>query len=353
MIRTTYNPWLTRFAWLTAAATLVLISVGGLVTSHEAGMSVPDWPNSYGYNMFFFPVSKWVGGIFYEHTHRLVASGVGLLTTVLAAWLWVKESRPWMRWLGVVAFVSVVVQGVLGGLRVTLLKDELGIFHAAIAQLFFCLTVAIALFSGRWWQSLRAGLAPDRRLSRSLWLTVGIILGQLILGATMRHQHAGLAIPDFPLAYGRWWPAMDPQAVSTYNQNRMETGGEAPVTPFQVGLQMIHRLVALAIVVLVSSIAWLARSRPGSSGILARGTTVWWVLIVVQAGLGAATIWTGKSADVATAHVTVGALSLATGIWLALTASRLRRLAASRIGGKNRATQPHSISPRSFLPEAS
>src|SRR5947207_8706668 len=151
MTRTTDNVWLSRFALLTAFATLVLICVGGLVTSHGAGMAVPDWPNTFGYNLFFFPVSQWVGGVFYEHTHRLVASGVGLLTTILAVWLWLKESRRWLRWLGVIGFFSVVLQGVLGGLRVVLFKDELGIFHAALGQLFFVLTCSIALFTSRWW----------------------------------------------------------------------------------------------------------------------------------------------------------------------------------------------------------
>ena len=102
MTRTADNPWLARFALLTALATLVLVCFGGLVTSHDAGMAVPDWPNTFGHNLFFFPVSRWVGGIFYEHTHRLVASGVGMLTTILAVWLWLKESRRWLRWLGVV-----------------------------------------------------------------------------------------------------------------------------------------------------------------------------------------------------------------------------------------------------------
>src|SRR5512147_1858483 len=113
-----HSPWLHRFAVLTAATTLALIWIGGLVTSHGAGMAVPDWPTTYGYNMFFFPISKWVGGIFYEHTHRLVASGVGFLTVILAVWLWVKESRPSLRWLGVLAVFLVMLQGVLGGLRV-------------------------------------------------------------------------------------------------------------------------------------------------------------------------------------------------------------------------------------------
>ena len=117
MLERRFNPWLYRFAVLTALATLALLGIGGLVTSHGVGMAVPDWPNTYGYNMFLFPPSKWVGGIFYEHSHRLVASGVGLLTTILAVWLWLAEPRRWLRWLGVSAFFAVVLQGVLGGLR--------------------------------------------------------------------------------------------------------------------------------------------------------------------------------------------------------------------------------------------
>src|SRR5882757_1515459 len=126
------NPWLCRFAILTAFVTFLLIGLGGLVTSHGAGMSVPDWPNTYGYNMFTFPISKWVGGIFYEHTHRLMASAVGFMTAILAIWLWVKEPRAWVRWLGVIAFFTVALQGLLGGLRVVLFKDQIGIFHAAL-----------------------------------------------------------------------------------------------------------------------------------------------------------------------------------------------------------------------------
>src|SRR6202012_1361604 len=107
-------------------------------------------------NMFLFPISKWVGGIFWEHSHRLLASGVGLLTTVLMVWLWLKEPRKWLRWLGVAAFFGVVLQGVLGGLRVVLAWDNLGIFHAALAQAFFVLLCAIALVTSRWWIQLPA-----------------------------------------------------------------------------------------------------------------------------------------------------------------------------------------------------
>src|SRR6266404_9865951 len=96
------NAWLHRYSMLTAMATLALIAIGGLVTSHGVGMAVPDWPNSYGYNMFFFPVSKWVGGIFYEHSHRLIASAVGLLTSILTLWLYGWKSRPVSRWSGAI-----------------------------------------------------------------------------------------------------------------------------------------------------------------------------------------------------------------------------------------------------------
>lgn len=338
-----FNPRLHRFAVLTALATLALLGVGGLVTSHGVGMAVPDWPNTYGYNMFLFPPSKWVGGIFYEHSHRLVASGVGLLTTILAAWLWFAESRRWLRWLGVIAFFAVVLQGVLGGLRVVLFKDQIGIFHAALAQLFFALVCALAFFTSRWWlergvprrgdanetaEPARAGIStPVRRLFLA---TTILIFLQLVLGATMRHQHAGLAIPDFPLAYGKIWPAMDATAVAAYNAGRLEVTTANPITATQIGLQMAHRLMALAILVCAGTLAWRAqqgrfnatrgeskaiRPNPVAARSLYQLTLFWLGLIFVQAGLGAWTIWSQKAADVATAHVLVGALSLVTGVF--------------------------------------
>src|SRR6185437_13270560 len=191
MSRSSSNPWLNRFAILTALATLALIGLGGLVTSHEAGMSVPDWPTSYGYNMFAFPVSQWIGGIFYEHTHRLLATIVGTMVVALTRWLggraackpllivgfaellagfallwhspelkatghflsgiggvvllagcvFVRNepaSKPLVR-LGWTVFFLVQLQGLLGGLRVVLFKDQIGIFHAAVAQIFLVL----------------------------------------------------------------------------------------------------------------------------------------------------------------------------------------------------------------------
>jgi len=329
MTRSTDNPWLSRFAVLTAVATLFLVGLGGVVTSKGVGMAVPDWPNTFGENMFFFPFSKWVGGVFYEHSHRLVASGVGLLTTILAAWLWLKESRRWLRWLGIIAFFAVVLQGVLGGLRVVLdkhgLGTELGIFHATIAQLFFVLICSIALFTTRWWQRLpleQLGSSKHSRLRYFFLLTTILILGQLVLGATMRHQHAGLAIPDFPLAYGKIWPAMDSESVAVYNQNRVEVQVYNSITALQIGLQMAHRIVALLILFAVIFSVRQAERRLGWKNPLARLSLVWLGLIAIQIALGAATIWSGKKVDVTTAHVAVGALSLVNGALLTIVAFR-------------------------------
>ena len=150
----TSTKWLNRFAWLTCVATLLLICSGGMVTSKNVGLAVPDWPTTFGYNMFLFPISKWVGGILFEHTHRLMGSLVGFLTIILAVWLWLREDRRWVRSLGVIAVVGVILQGILGGLRVTMMKDQIGIFHACVAQAFLGLLVFIALVTTKFWPSL-------------------------------------------------------------------------------------------------------------------------------------------------------------------------------------------------------
>jgi cytochrome c oxidase assembly protein subunit 15 len=324
-----HHPALFWFAVLNAAATFLLIGLGGLVTSHEAGMSVPDWPTSYGYNMFALPFHFWVGGAFFEHTHRLLASVVGLLTTLLAVWLWLKDARKWMHWLGVAAFLLVVAQGILGGLRVDLRMASLGIFHGAIAQTFLVLVCFLAVFTSRWWQEsapVPPVAVPRGLRSHVLWVTV-LIFGQLLIAATMRHQHAGLAISDFPLAYGKLWPDTSAAAVAGYNAHRVEMNGENPITAFQVELQMIHRLAAYAIFLGVAAAALLARKRLGGGDPLSRLALAWLGLLAVQILLGAATIWTNKAADVATAHVMVGALAMLTGALWCLIATRRTHLA--------------------------
>ena len=140
------------FAPIVAASTAVLIFAGGLVTSTGSGLSVPDWPNTYGWFMWAFPVSKMVGGIFYEHLHRLVASTVGFLIVILAIWLARAEPRRWVRKLGYLALAAVITQGILGGITVLwYLPDAVSIAHASLAQIVFCLTVTIALVTSRGW----------------------------------------------------------------------------------------------------------------------------------------------------------------------------------------------------------
>jgi len=341
------DPWLHRFAVLTAIITFFLLGLGGLVTSHEAGMSVPDWPTSYGYNMFALPIKFWKGGAFFEHTHRLLASGAGFLTTILAVWLWLKDPRKWMRWLGVTAFLLVVAQGVLGGLRVTLKMNDLGVIHGVVAQSFFILMCAIALFTSRFWVNWSAG-EKVFCVTRGLWTLVlavtVLIFCQLMLGATMRGQHAGLAIPDFPAAYGKIWPATSPDAIAHYNAQRMDVNGENPITAFQIVLQMAHRIVALTIFILVAAGAGLSWRQLGGKNPLARLAVFWLVLIVCQIALGAWTIWSNKAADVATLHVMVGALSLVTGaLWCIIAFGR--QAGEATIAPAGRISGAFSVSP--------
>src|SRR5437868_12215621 len=247
------NTCLNRFAWFTAVATLLLICSGGMVTSRGVGLPVPDWPTTFGYNMFLFPVSKWVGGILFEHTHRLIASAVGFLTIVLTIWLWRSESRRWVRNLGLIALAGVILQGILGGLRVTMLKDEIGIFHACVAQAFLALLVVIGLVTTNFWRSLEEidikpkKFPPIRRLVIAITLAIYV---QLALGATMRHQHRDLSILDFPTANGAWIPDTGATVLARINAWR-DARGLSDVTSFQIWLQMAHRFLALLIAIAV------------------------------------------------------------------------------------------------------
>lgn len=308
------NPHLTgsravhRIALFGALSTFLLIVVGGLVTSKGVGMSVPDWPTTYGYNMFLFPYSKWVGGIFWEHSHRLIASGVGLIALILAAVALWKEGRTWVKWLTIAAVILVCLQGLLGGLRVTLYKDQIGIFHALLAQSFFGLLLIITAVTGR---GFLAGKWTRDPVAGSLrWLCVAALLltyFQLGVAATIRHQHAPLAIRDFPAAYGTLIPATDSASLATINAQRA-ADRIAPVSAGQIHLQLLHRAgaVVLFIVVLIFTAKALQVTPLGH---WLRGWSLLWVgAILLQILLGGMTIWFNKAADVATTHMALGAL---------------------------------------------
>jgi cytochrome c oxidase assembly protein subunit 15 len=297
------NIGLHRFALFTAACTAFLIFVGGLVTSTESGLSVPDWPTTYGWNMFTFPYSKWVGGIFYEHGHRLTASFVGFLTIILTAWAWTRERRAWVRWLSTAALGAVILQGVLGGLTVRyLLPAWISTLHACLAQTFFCTVIALAVFTSPGWKRglpLVRSRAEGVSLQTLCTMTTAAVYVQLILGALMRHTDAGLAIPDFPLAFGRIIP---------------------PFTSGKIVIHFAHRAgAAIVAAMIIWTFSRIMRSYSDHS-LLFRPALVMLVLLTVQLALGATTVWTAKAVIPTTAHVLTGALVLGTSFLLTLRA---------------------------------
>jgi cytochrome c oxidase assembly protein subunit 15 len=306
------NVWLSRFAKLTVAATLCLIFIGGYVTTKDAGMSVPDWPTSFGYSMFTVPFAKWIGedalqtGKFYEHSHRLFASMVGFLTTILAVWLWKSEPRRWLRKLGLCAFLLVVAQGVLGGLRVTKTSTLLAMIHGCTAQAFLCLLVFIAAaVSPRWLEIARPVVGKNLRGIRWIsWLLVGAVYIQLVIGAVMRHLKAGLAIPTFPRSglSGEWIP---------------------PFWNLGIALNFSHRIGALVVTLIAIALLTLVFTRARRERSLAR--PVGWLafLVFMQIGLGAHIILKLRPPTITTLHVVNGAAVLATALLIALRASRL------------------------------
>jgi cytochrome c oxidase assembly protein subunit 15 len=301
-----------KFATFVAGCTVLLILAGSLVTSTGSGLSVPDWPTTYGWNMFTFPPSKWVGGILYEHGHRLIASTVGLFTIVLAAWLWLQEPRRWVRWLGVSALGTVIAQGVLGGLTVLFfLPTAISTAHAALAEIFFCLTVAIALFTSPAWiagyaQRAAGPAAPgadDATARRLTTATTALIYIQILLGATMRHSGAGLAIPDFPLMFGRLVP------------DHWSAG---------IAIHFAHRVGALVVACAVIATAAHVRYHHGRRQELTRPAALLGALVVVQVTLGALTVLSGRDVWINSFHVVGGALLLTTALVLTLRTWRVK-----------------------------
>jgi heme a synthase len=190
-----YRPGLHRFAAFTACVTLVLIIAGALVTSNDAGLSVPDWPTSFG---SIYKMPHMVNGVQYEHTHRLIAWFVGLLTIILSAWTLIREKRLSMRFLGFAAIGTVIFQGILGGITVLFyLPPLISSAHAALAQTFFCIAVLIAVLSGRQWIEDQSPVERDLRhpsLFTLAALSIFVLYVQLILGAMFRHHGMN------------WWP---------------------------------------------------------------------------------------------------------------------------------------------------
>jgi cytochrome c oxidase assembly protein subunit 15 len=293
--------WLHRYTLLVAFSTVLLIAAGGMVTSTGSGLSVPDWPNTYGHFMFLFPLDRWVGGIFYEHSHRLIASTVGFLTIVLAVWTWRVEPRRWVRNIAFAALGAVILQGLLGGLTVLLfLPPPVSIGHAGLAQLFFCLTLSLVVFtSPRWLRP--ADVSDDPSLRRLTATTTAMIYLQVLIGATMRHTGAGLAIPSFPLAFGRVIP---------------------PFWSTPIAIHFAHRAWALAVlgaIVVTTARVWTDH---GNRPELKRPAALLLVLVCAQIALGGIVVLSGLQPFLNTLHVVNGALILGTSLVLTLRSLR-------------------------------
>ena len=326
--RSPYSRLLHGIALATMLATFPLIFMGGLVTSHGAGMSVPDWPNSYGYNMFTFPPSKWVGGIFYEHTHRLMGTVVGMLSIALSVAAYAFERRKWARWLCYSVLAGVIFQGVLGGLRVVLVQLDLAIAHACIAQAFFCLAASAWLLTSRWWieapdLSQSDAVFTGRRLIVASVIALTAIYAQLIVGAMMRHDQAGLAVPTLPLAYGQIIPATDEASLHQINMDRAWKLNLPHVTAEQIWLHMGHRIGAVIVMItLLSAVTIAIRHHRRERGLF-RPAVLLILMLAAQLTLGVLTVLLRKPADIASLHVAVGALTLVTTFILTVRASRL------------------------------
>ena len=316
-----YNAKVHTLALITAAATFPLIFMGGLVTSHQAGMSVPDWPNSWGYNMFTFPPSKWVGGILFEHTHRLAGAFVGFLTVVLMIAAWWTDRRRWMRWTATAIVLAACAQGTIGGLRVVLSNRDLAIVHGCAAQVFFCFVAGYCVMTSRFWarrENLPKDELPATRTALKLAVTaVVVILIQLVIGAVMRHSDAGLAIPDFPTSYGHLMPptrldsAFRQQAIHRYGSEL----GLSRVSLFQIWINFSHRIGAAVVSAAVISLCVTILLRLRHQRAFATPACIALLLLVTQVTLGILTVLLRKPADVASAHVAIGSLLLVT-VWV-------------------------------------
>ncbi|MGF1634797.1 MAG: heme A synthase [Phycisphaerae bacterium] len=332
-------------AWAAFLFAFPLVWMGGLVTSTGAGLAVPDWPNSFGYNMFALPWEHWIGrhaidnGVFYEHSHRLLGSLLGIVAIWLHLETWYGPRRSLqMRWVTAGLLGAIIFQGLMGGLRVTELNNYFGWAHGIFGQCILAFAgVCVVLTSKPWTTRKRLPDAPGgRRVLAVAAAALVLVVIQLALGAAMRHDPtrnhhlgsgAGLAIPDFPLHYGRVMPPMDPDMLPAINMLRAEAYDLPPVTFRQIHLHMGHRIGAVvvsAVVVALAVMLWRRRRHDGLFKLAAGGLVV---LLLAQLTLGVLTVLWRKPADIATLHQAVGSLLLVT---LAVTLTRAYGLYATR-----------------------
>ena len=300
-----------RAACFLAGAILFLITLGGQVTTKVAGMAVPDWPGTFGHNMFLFPWAKMTACamVFLEHSHRLVASGVGLITLAVAVWVWASTRDRWARGLSLAAALLVVAQGVLGGQRVLQVSWVLGLMHACLAQVFLVVAGSLALVLSRFWgDSARSDDLSKARMRMAWGLTAAVFL-QTILGAFLRHEGPGyLSIPDFPKIYGHWLPAFwQTDVLRGINDYRAAELQWPATTASLILWQILHRTLGLVAALGIFAGAIWSVGPTSTPSWWRRGVMLWAALAGSQVFLGILTIWSGRRAEIATLHVLFGA----------------------------------------------
>lgn len=285
-----------RFSIFLACCTLILIALGGLVHSTGSGLSVPDWPTTYGQNMYTYPVSKWTGGIKYEHGHRLFASFVGFLVIIELIWVWIAEKKTGgslLRKIATSALIAVCLQGVLGGLTVLMqLPTAVSASHGMLAQTFLILTVWLVLATSEKWSRLQTVRVAVSKFAKYLFgVTFFFTFVQIFLGALTRHTYSGMAIPDFPLAFGKIVPDF-----SQYN--------------YQVVIHYCHRVGALLLTILTTIQLTIVLRSGNKMSLVRTPAIISALLILLQITLGALIILTVRDVVPNTAHVAVGSLIL-------------------------------------------
>lgn len=309
---TAYNRRLALFAGIGSVWVFVLVSLGAFTTSIGAGMAFPDWPLSNG----SINPEGWLTDIamFAEHSHRLSGTLMGFITIGLAVWLWKSEPRAWVRKLGWWALGIVIFQGLLGGKRVLLdsiavpgfemtLGQMLRIPHGVLAQVYVCMLFAIAVACSRSWVENRTLLAERTR--RIGLICCALLLVQLIVAATMRHNGAGLAIPYFP--------------ASSHDGSLLP-----PVWGFHVSIHFLHRVLALILTVALVMYFFAIRRDRAATPLIHAASGAMVGLLVLQITLGAEIIWTFRRPVMTTGHVVIGSLLLATTFWITFVAHRDR-----------------------------
>jgi cytochrome c oxidase assembly protein subunit 15 len=303
MLAGNYNKALNRFCIGMSILTGGLLTAGALVTSNDAGLSIPDWPLAYG-----SMVPPFVGGIRYEFTHRVIAGIVATLTIVLAAWLYRVESRAWVRIFGYLALCTVIAQAVLGGMTVIFRQPwAVSTAHASVAQIFFCSLISLSLFTSQWWQEDLTAIpdtgSPHLR-ALAVW-TACVTFCQLVLGAAYRHGGSGIGphLVGAAVVTGMvFWTA---GAL----RNRFPSSG-----PFKVCRILLHSLIGMQLIL---------------------GGAAWWSRLTTKDAPQPMPVMVYLTV----AHVVFGALTLAGTVVVAIVSYRLLTASPSAAVARNRAAQ--------------